>query len=57
MYGSGSFASWCVLGRSVFIDETGWKILQIMSQRNNDKLAKDFVMLKFDQKIESKILK
>lgn len=41
----------------MFIDETGWKILQIMSQRNNDKLAKDFVMLKFDQKIESKILK
>ena len=41
----------------MFIDETGWKILQIMSQRNNDKLAKDFVMLKFDQKIESNILK
>lgn len=56
MYDSGSFASWSVLGRSVLINETGWKILRIMSQRRNDDLAKDFVRLKFDQTLESQIV-
>lgn len=55
IYDSGSFASWCVLGHSLFMNETGWTILRILSQRSNDELAKDFVMLKFDRRIDSEI--
>lgn len=40
----------------MLINETGWKILRIMSQRSNDDLAIDFVRLKFDQTIESQIV-
>jgi len=56
MVNTGSFASWCMLGRSLFMNETGWTILQILSQRSNDELARDFVMLKFDRRIDSDFL-
>ena len=52
---TGSFASWCVLGRSLYMNDTGWTILRILSQRSNDELARDFVMLKFDRRIDSEI--
>ena len=55
IYETGSFASWCVLGRSLFMNETGWTILRILSQRSNDEIARDFVMLKFDRRIDSEI--
>lgn len=41
----GSCAGWFHLGRSIFMDETGWTILRIFSQRNDDP-AKEFFELK-----------
>lgn len=52
---TGSLSSWCVLGHSLFMNETGWTILRILSQRGNDELARDFVMLKFDRRIDADV--
>ena len=51
----GSCACGLPLGRRVHMDETGWTILRILSQRTNDEVAKEFVKLKSAVRNDSSI--
>lgn len=49
----GSCACWVQLGRRLQLDETGLILLRILSQRQQDEIAKEFVKLKSEARYES----
>ncbi|XP_050676321.1 protein unc-13 homolog A isoform X3 [Leptidea sinapis] len=53
MIDTGSSANWLSLGTRVKMDETGWTILRILSQRHSDEVAREFVKLKSEMRSEA----
>lgn len=51
----GSCACWVQLGRRLQVDETGLILLRILSQRQQDEIAKEFVKLKSEVRYESEV--
>ncbi|XP_047532792.1 protein unc-13 homolog A isoform X3 [Vanessa atalanta] len=49
----GACACWLPLGTRVKMDETGWTILRILSQRHSDEVAREFVKLKSEMRAEA----
>ncbi|KAI1721639.1 munc13 (mammalian uncoordinated) homology domain-containing protein [Ditylenchus destructor] len=49
----GSCACWVQLGRRLYIDETGLILLRILSQRQSDEIAREFVRLKSECRYET----
>ncbi|KAK0427328.1 hypothetical protein QR680_010173 [Steinernema hermaphroditum] len=49
----GSCALWVQLGRRLHIDETGLILLRILSQRQSDEIAREFVRLKSECRFET----
>ncbi|XP_076804286.1 protein unc-13 homolog B-like isoform X2 [Clavelina lepadiformis] len=41
-----SCTCWCWLRENIHLDQTGWTILRILSQRGGDEVAREFVQLK-----------
>ena len=46
----GTLGSWLPLASQIKLDDTGYTILRILSQRSNDDVAKDFVKLKHERR-------